>query len=219
MKRNFGNQNHIRAAGHAGVNRNPAGVTAHDFEHHHAVVAFGGGVQAVERVGRTGHGGIETEGDRGRGKIVVNRLGHADNRDAGLVHLLRDGQRTIAANGHQRGNAQRFHAGLRRLHQFLGELARFAVAGLGGKLAAIGRAENGATAHEQAVERLVIQHAIALRRQQTVVAAKDAEGFPAALGGGFGDGADHGVQAGTVAATGDDANFHFGLLSAEYRIS
>jgi hypothetical protein len=44
-------------------------------------------------------------------------------------------------------------------------------------------------------------------------------GFPAAFGGGFGDGANHGVQVGIVAATGDDYNFHLGLLSAEYVIS
>ena len=36
----------------------------------------------------------------------------------------------------------------------------------------------------------------------------NAEGFPAAFGGGLGNGADHGVQAGTVAAAGNDADFH-----------
>ena len=41
--------------------RNPAGVAAHDFEHHHAVVALRGGAQAVQRVGGAGDGGIEAE--------------------------------------------------------------------------------------------------------------------------------------------------------------
>ena len=157
MERNFRNQDDIRAAGHARVNGDPAGVTAHDFEHHHAVVAFRRGVQAIQRIRGAGHRGIKPERDRGGGEVVVNGLGHADDGDAGLVHLLRDGERPVAAHGNQRGNAQRFHAALGFVHQFLGQLPGFAVAGLGGKLSAIGRAENGAAAHQQAVERLVIQ--------------------------------------------------------------
>jgi len=68
-------------------------------------------------------------------------------------------------------------------------------------------------AHEQAVERLVIEHAIMLRREQAVVAAEDAEGFPAAFGGGFGDRANDCVQAGAVAAASNNADFHFCFLS------
>ena len=68
--------------------------------------------------------------------------------------------------------------------------------------------ENGAAAHQQAVERLVIQHAKILRRQQAVVTADDADGFPTAFGGGFGNRADDRVQAGTIPAAGNDADFH-----------
>src|SRR5205807_4531691 len=39
-KRNFGTQNDVTAAGDARVRGDPAGVTSHDFEHYHAVVAF-----------------------------------------------------------------------------------------------------------------------------------------------------------------------------------
>ena len=47
-----------------------------------------------------------------------------------------------------------------------------------------------------------------LRRQQTVVTAQDANGFPTAFVGGFGDGADDRVKTGTISAASDDADFH-----------
>src|SRR5512138_2316722 len=60
-ERDFRDENDVRAAGDARVERNPTGITAHDLQDHHAIVALGRGVQPVERVGRTGHGGIEAE--------------------------------------------------------------------------------------------------------------------------------------------------------------
>ena len=53
---------------------------------------------------------------------------------------------------------------------------------------------------------VVEQHELA-RFQQALIAAEDAEGFPAALGGRLGHGTDDRVQSGAIAAAGDDADF------------
>ena len=61
--------------GNALVQRDPAGVAAHDFDHHHAVMRLGRGVNLV--VGSRGDGGVEAEGDVGGRQIVVDVLGTA----------------------------------------------------------------------------------------------------------------------------------------------
>ena len=49
-----------------GVRRDPARVPAHHLDDHHPVVALGGRVQAVDRVGRDLHRGVEPEREVGR---------------------------------------------------------------------------------------------------------------------------------------------------------
>ena len=105
-KGNLGNQDDIRAAGQAAVQRDPARVAAHDLQHHDALVAGRRGVQAVERIGHALHRGIETEGRRRGGKIVVDRLRHADHGHAVFKKLVRRGQRAVAADADQRAHAE-----------------------------------------------------------------------------------------------------------------
>ncbi len=78
----------MSASGNAGFERDPAGVAPHDFDHHDAVVRFGGGVDLVHRVGGGVDRGIEAEGDFGGGEIVVDGLGHADDLHA-LIEKVR----------------------------------------------------------------------------------------------------------------------------------
>ena len=86
----FRNQDHVAAAGNACVEGNPAGIAAHDFEHHGPFVTGGRGVQTIESVGGAIDGAIEAEGEsRGR-KVVVDRLGNTDDGDARLMELLGD---------------------------------------------------------------------------------------------------------------------------------
>ncbi len=59
---NLGDQDSVGTAGHAGVQGDPADVTAHDLSHHGPVVGFAGGAQAVEGVGGDGNSGVEAEG-------------------------------------------------------------------------------------------------------------------------------------------------------------
>src|SRR5438270_4011233 len=51
-ERNFGDKNNVRAAGDSGLNRDPARVTSHDFNHHDPMVRLGGGVDLVNGVTR-----------------------------------------------------------------------------------------------------------------------------------------------------------------------
>ena len=103
---NLGNQNHVAAAGDARVQRDPAGVAAHHFQHHDPLVAGGRGVQPIEGVGRAGHGAVEAERERRGRQVVVDRLGDADHGDAVFVELLGDGQRAVAADANQAREAQ-----------------------------------------------------------------------------------------------------------------
>ena len=77
VERPLGDQDHVGAAGEPGVERDPARVAAHHLDDHHAVVALGRRVQAVDRVGGDLHGGVEAEGHVGAAEVVVDRLRHA----------------------------------------------------------------------------------------------------------------------------------------------
>src|SRR5712691_8193413 len=81
----LGDEDDVGATGDAAIHGDPAGVTAHDFDHHHAIMGLGGRVHAVDRFGGDVHGSIESEGEVGAGQVVVNGLGDADDFDAFLV--------------------------------------------------------------------------------------------------------------------------------------
>ena len=76
----LGDEDHVGAAGEAGVEGDPAGVAAHHLDDQHAVVAVGRRVQAVDRLHRDVDRGVEAEGVVGGAEVVVDRLRHADDR-------------------------------------------------------------------------------------------------------------------------------------------
>ena len=78
----LGDQDHVGAAGEAGVEGDPAGVAAHHLDDQDPVVAVGGGVQAVDRLHRDVDRGVEAEGVVGGAEVVVDRLRHPDDVDA-----------------------------------------------------------------------------------------------------------------------------------------
>lgn len=207
LEGDLGDEDDVGAAGDAGVEGDPAGVAPHDFEDEDAVVAFGGGSEAVEGVGGARDGGVEAEGEDGALEVVVDGFGHADDGDAELVHLLGDAEGAVAADRDQGAEAEGLHAAFGVLEQFAGEAAAFAVAGFGGETASIGGAEDGAAAEQETVEFLVVQGLDAMRFEQSLIPAEDSDRLPAAFVCGFCDGADDGVQAGAISAPGDDANF------------
>jgi hypothetical protein len=78
------NENHVRAAGDARGVGDPAGIAAHHFNHDHAIVRVGGGVDAVDGLGGDGHGRVVAEGGVGAADVVVDGLGNAHGLDAVL---------------------------------------------------------------------------------------------------------------------------------------
>ena len=99
---NLRNQDDVGAAGHAAVQRNPAGVAAHHLDDHDAAMRFGRRVQPIDRVGGEADRRVEAETARRADDVVVDRLRHADERDALLVELVRDRQRAVAADADER---------------------------------------------------------------------------------------------------------------------
>ena len=201
---NLRDQDGVGAARDARVERNPSGVAAHHFDDHDALVRFGGRVQAIDRVGREVDGRVEPEAVRGADDVVVDRLWHADDGDAALAELVCDREGAVAADHDQRvepdlvkhlADAIRVVVrAVRRRHQLMK------------RIAAIDGAEDGAAEPQDARHVARRQHARAIRLEEAVEAVFEADALDAAVGRGLDDGADDGVQAGRVAAAGEDAD-------------
>ncbi len=80
----LGDEDHVGAAGDAAHHADPARVAPHHLDHHHAVVRFGGRVQAVDRLGRDPDGSVEAERVVRCRQVVVDRLRDADDREVVL---------------------------------------------------------------------------------------------------------------------------------------
>src|SRR5204862_7041276 len=76
----FGHENAMRAAGHSRMRGDPAGVPAHNFDNHDALVRFGSGVETIDRFRYDLNSSVETERVVGAGQVVIDGLGNADNR-------------------------------------------------------------------------------------------------------------------------------------------
>ena len=105
VERLLGHEDHVGAAREPRVRRDPAGVPTHHLHDHHAVVALRGRVQAVDRVGRDLHRGVEAEREVGRREVVVDRLRDADDVHALAGQLVRDAERVLAADRDHRVDA------------------------------------------------------------------------------------------------------------------
>src|ERR1043166_1842078 len=97
----FGNQDDVGASGKPAVQRDPARVPPHELNDEDPVVALGGAVDLVERVGRSADRGVEAEGGFGAGHVVVDGLGHPDDGDPLAEEPVRDGQAPVAADRHE----------------------------------------------------------------------------------------------------------------------
>ena len=194
------------------VQRDPARVAAHHLHHHHALVAFGGAVQAVQAFGGKRHGGVKAKGGEGFVQVVVNRLGHAHHAQAFVVQRIGNGERAVATHRHQRINALALEIAqdvIGAVHFF--DTAVFLRHRKAERVALVGGAQNGAAqvgnaAHIVAGEGAHPAVRVALGLQDAVEAVADAHTFPSAQGGGQHRGADHRVESGGVAAAGVDRN-------------
>src|SRR3954454_3101735 len=101
VERPLRDEDHVGAAGDAGIAGDPARVPPHHLDDDHAVVRLRRGVQAVDRIGGDLHGGLEAEGEVGAGEIVVDRLRDPDDVDAVVGQAPRDAERVLAADRDQ----------------------------------------------------------------------------------------------------------------------
>ena len=96
--RKFGNQNHITATSHTGVQRNPSGFMPHHFYYHHPLVRTGGGVQPVYGIRSNTDGRIKTERKIGPPNIIINGFRYGNYIQAHGSQLSSRLLRTVTAD-------------------------------------------------------------------------------------------------------------------------
>ena len=97
----LGYEDRMGTRGHSGVQRDPAGIAAHDLRDHAPVVGLPGGPQPVNGFSGCLDGGIKPKRIVRGTKIVIDRLGNPDHVDALVAQLLSRGQCSLAADGDQ----------------------------------------------------------------------------------------------------------------------
>ena len=197
----LGQQDDVGRTGNAGLQRQPSGMAPHGLDDHHAVVAVGCALDAAQRLGGRGHGGVEAKAALAIGNVVVDGLGHAH---AGQSHLfgqaMRQAHGAVAADGHHHVQAQRPDIAAHMLQR--GRIAQ----GVG----AVAGAQDGA-AHMQDARDLVPAQGLDAGRveHQALEAVGNAQHLAlAVVDQGLGDRTDHRIQAGAVATSGQHANAH-----------
>ena len=168
VERPLRDEDHVRAAGQPGVQRDPAGVPAHHLHDQRPVVAFRRGVQPVDGLHGDVHGRVEAEGVVGGAEVVVDRLRHPDDRDPLLAQAGGHAERVLAADRDQRVHAEAGQVVLDPLDAVAAAAAR-ALQRVGA-----GRPEDRAAARQDAAYRLHVQgHRVAFERPAPPVAEPD----------------------------------------------
>lgn len=78
----LGNQDDVRAARDAGIQRNPTDLVAHDLDDKHAAVTRGSGVDVVDALGGDVDGARKAKRQLGAPGVVIDGLGQGDNVEA-----------------------------------------------------------------------------------------------------------------------------------------
>jgi hypothetical protein len=79
FKGNLWNENDVCTTCESSVEGDPAGVAPHDFDHHDAFVARGGGVESVEGAGNAFDSGVEAECHIGGLEVVIDGFWNSDD--------------------------------------------------------------------------------------------------------------------------------------------
>src|SRR6185437_4642139 len=203
----FRDQDHVGAAGDPGGERDVPGIAAHHLEHHDAVMARGGRLQAVEGFGCNRDRGVKADRVLGRADIVVDRLGNADEVDAALLgEPAQDGEAAIAADADERIEAELAHAG----DDLFRAVAHAAIGHREGEgIAFVGGAEDRAAEAQDvdvrdAEAELLVVNGPAHQSHRAVMNAEDAPAI--ALHRARHDRADRRVEARAVAAARQNTN-------------
>jgi len=184
------------------VDGDPSGMTAHDLADQHSVVRLGGGVQPVDGIHGDLHRGVEPEGHLGAAEIVVDRLRHAHDVDAVLGQLRSDAEGVLAADRHERVDAEFLQRRLDRVG------TTFLLVGVRARAA-----QDRSAPWEDAPAPLngqghgrSLDHALPAVLESDELVAVDLLAFAD-------DGADDRVEAGAVAPAGEHSDAHGSLLS------
>ena len=78
----LGDQDDVRTACDAGVQRDPANLVAHDLDDKHAAVARRSGVDVVDALGGDVDGARKAKRQLGTPGVVIDGLGQGDNVEA-----------------------------------------------------------------------------------------------------------------------------------------
>ncbi len=198
----LGNQNDVGAAGDAGIQGQPAGLVPHDLHAHDAAVTGGGGVDAVDGLGGDVVGGMEAEGEIRSVDIVIDGLRKADDVQPLLAQQIRGFVGAVAAQGDQAVQLQILVGFLHRgdlVHVVALDFLHVAVGGAAGS-------ENGPAQGQDAGE-LAAAHQGEIPLDQAAVTVMNSDDLRIEhLIGGADGSADGRVQAGAVAAAGQDAD-------------
>ena len=198
---NLGDQNHVSAPGNAGMKRDPSGIAAHHFDQHDAMMAFGGGVQAVNGIGGDVQGGVKAKGNLGGGEVVVNRLGHADDMQALAPEIAGDAQRAVSPNDDQSIQAQAAAVLQAEPGIVAGHFLPVFHPAVGKWIAAVGGAENRSATRQDSAHRIQRQFTASIRPDEPIEAVGNPQDTPAVnVDGCFYDPANHGVQTGAISA-------------------
>ena len=197
-------QRHMRTGGQPRVQCDPAGVATHHLNQHHPLMRLRGAVQTVNGLGGDLQSGVVAECHVGAVDVVVDGLGHPDHRNALLVEPVRGGQGALAADRDQHVDP----VVLQRLFDIGQTGAQFLRVGPGG-------AEHGAALGQQSLVAVVVVEldAPVLQQAPPAVLESDHRGVVAGVAGPH-HGADDGIEAGAVAAAGEDSDTHRFYLTA-----
>ncbi len=208
VKGNFGDQDGLGGACNAGMQRDPAGIAAHDLDHHHPLVAFGSAMQAIQTLRCKADGRIETEGGEGLVQVVVDRLGHTHHPQPLLVQGIGNGQRAIATNRNQCVDllpGKKRQDVPRKIHVLRRAIGHFHRKMQG--IALVGGAEDGAAKVSDATHPVPreAEHAtirITFGKKYAVETFANSVAFPTPMGSGNCHRPDHGIEARGIAAAG-----------------
>ena len=204
----FWEEDDVSSTGDAAPESDPAGVATHHFEDHHALVTFSGGVEAVEGIDNGADGAVEAEGEGGGAEVIIDGFWHANDGPAFPVELEAGGERAVAADDDESGDAEFVHGFFGLGDDFGRDFGDVSLADFGSEMAFIGGAEDGAAEFEDADGVLGLEYGEIAGWQETLEAVAEADDFPAELVGGTDDAMDDGIESGAVAAAVEDSNFH-----------
>jgi hypothetical protein len=182
----------VGAPSHPAHGGDPAGSVAHHLDHHHALMALGGGVKPLDRLAHGVDRGVEAEAVVGPVQVVVDRLRDAHRTQPEGAAVTRRRERALAADHDQAVGHER-HLVLEQAPPLLGAAQRVDARG----------PEDRAALGQDVGDRLARQR-LRVLVEQAQPSVAEAENFHAVLLRAPHDRANHRVQARTIAATRQD---------------